>query len=48
MTLSHSHEVDPEATAVELRLKAPLTAETKAQVEKMTGERHTLCVLVAA
>lgn len=48
MTLSHSHEVDPEATAVELRLKAPLTVETKAQVEKMAGERCTLCVVVTA
>ncbi|CAN0010648.1 unnamed protein product [Laminaria digitata] len=37
MKLGHTHEVDPEATAVELRLKAPLTAETKAQVEKMAA-----------
>lgn len=33
---------------MELRLKAPLTAETKAQVEKMAGEHRTLCVVVAA
>lgn len=48
MTLGHTHEVDPEATAVELRLKAPLNAETKAQVEKMAGERRSLRALVAA
>ena len=33
---------------MELRLKAPLTAETKAQVEKMAGEHRILCVVVAA
>lgn len=45
MTLVHNHDVDPEATAMEMRLKAPLTAEAKAQVEQMTGEHRSLSFL---